>query len=242
MYSATFAFTGFSEVEELVHVRNRCRGPPQDSAASKVGHRWEQWMPLSFLARRALGDRDRVHALGQVDRTAHVHRSITNGRLLVRHDTSSRIRNNRAMSDHEEHPAEKGSEPARANRRLRRLLGILSALVSLACLVVLAVSRTRVYTAPPTPQPADHVVTTPDEVSRYLKAYFPSSQSSSNPPIFIPTGIYLGSMRFKGPYNVQMSGYVWQRYANDVPRISAKASSFPKASTRGSKVYSGRQE
>ena len=46
---------------------------------------------------------------------AHVQRSITNGRLLVRHDTSSRIRNNRAMSDHEERPAEKGSEPTRAH-------------------------------------------------------------------------------------------------------------------------------
>jgi cell division septal protein FtsQ len=75
------------------------------------------------------------------------------------------------MNDHEEHSAEKRPEPTRANLRLRRLLGILSALVSLACLVVLVVIWTRVYTAPPVPQPADHVVTTPDEVSRYLKAY-----------------------------------------------------------------------
>ena len=75
-----------------------------------------------------------------------------------------------------------------------------------------------------------------------LKAYFPSSQSSSNPPIFIPTGIYLGSMRFKGPYNVQMSGYVWQRYANDVPKDIRKGVEFPESEyTRVEKVYSGRQ-
>jgi hypothetical protein len=135
------------------------------------------------------------------------------------------------MDDHEEQPAEKRSEPTRGNQRQRRLFGTLSALVSFACLVVLVVTWTRVYTAPPAPQPADHVVTTPDEVSRYLKSYFPSSESSSNPPIFIPTGMYLESIQFKGPYNVKVSGYVWQLYANDVPKYIDKGVEFPEADT-----------
>ena len=146
------------------------------------------------------------------------------------------------MVDHEEQPAEKRSEPTRGNRRQRRLFGTLSALVSFACLVVLVVTWTRVYTAPPAPQPADHVVTTPDEVSRYLKAYFPSSESSSNPPIFIPTGMYLESIQFKGPYNVKVSGYVWQLYANDVPKYIDKGVEFPEADySTLEQVYSGRQ-
>jgi hypothetical protein len=122
------------------------------------------------------------------------------------------------------------------------MLGILSALFSLACLVVLVVTWTRVYTAPSVPQPADHVVTTPDEVSRYLKAYIPSSESSSNPPIFIPTGMYIATMQFKGPYKVQMSGYVWQRYADDVPNDIREGVVFPESEyTRVEQVYSGRQ-
>jgi hypothetical protein len=111
------------------------------------------------------------------------------------------------MDDHEEQP-EKRAEPAGISRRTRQLLVVSSALVSLVCLVVLVGTWARVYTTPPAPDPADTVVTTPDEVSRYLKTYFSSLESGSNAPVFIPTGIYIESMRFKGPYNVQMSGYV----------------------------------
>jgi hypothetical protein len=52
------------------------RGP------SKVGHRWELWMRLSFRARHALENRIRVHALGQVDRT-RLRVSVDNERQAV---------------------------------------------------------------------------------------------------------------------------------------------------------------
>jgi len=62
------------------------------------------------------------------------------------------------------------------------------------------------------------VVTTQDEVTRYLEALMPDPEPGSEPPVYIPTGLYIESLQFKGPYGVQVSGYVWQRYANDLPK------------------------
>ena len=76
----------------------------------------------------------------------------------------------------------------------------------------------RAYTAAPAPAPAETVVTTQDEVTRYLAALMPDPEPGSEPPVFIPTGLYIESLQFKGPYGVQVSGYVWQRYANDLPK------------------------
>jgi hypothetical protein len=71
--------------------------------------------------------------------------------------------------------AEEAEEAADLRRsddisRLRRRLRIVSALISLVFLIVLVGMWVGVYTAPPTPDPADTVVTTPDEVRRYLEA------------------------------------------------------------------------
>jgi len=118
----------------------------------------------------------------------------------------------------------------------------LSALVSLACLAVLVGVWVRVYTAPPAPDPADTVVTTPGEATRYLEALVPPPGPGSEPPVFIPTGLYIESVQFKGPYNVQVSGYVWQRYADDLPRGIDKGFAMPEAEyARVEEVYRARQ-
>jgi hypothetical protein len=137
---------------------------------------------------------------------------------------------------------EKHSEAEGVPRRTRRRLWILSALVSLACLAVLVGVWVRVYTAPPAPDPADTVVTTPDEATRYLEALVPAPGPGSEPPVFIPTGLYIESVQFKGPYNVQVSGYVWQRYADDLPRGIDKGFAMPEAEyARVEEVYRARQ-
>ena len=128
------------------------------------------------------------------------------------------------MVDLEKHSEAEGIAP-----RTRRRLWILSALVSLACLIVLVGTWVRVYTAPPAPDPADTVVTTPDETTRYLETLVPAPEPGSEPPVFIPTGLYIGSVQFKGPYNVQVSGYVWQRYADDLPQGIDKGFAMPEA-------------
>ena len=141
------------------------------------------------------------------------------------------------MVDLEKHPEAEG-----VSRRTRRRLWALSALVSLACLVVLVGTWVRVYTAPPTPDPADTVVTAPEEATRYLETLVPAPEPGSEPPIFIPTGLYVESMQFKGPYNVQVSGYVWQRYADDLPQDITEGVVLPEAEyARYEEVYRAQQ-
>ena len=102
--------------------------------------------------------------------------------------------------------------------RISRWAWGVSALISLGCLIAIGTMWVRAYTAAPAPAPADTVVTTQDEVTRYLEALMPDPEPGSEPPVFIPTGLYIESLQFKGPYGVQVSGYVWQRYANDLPK------------------------
>ena len=102
--------------------------------------------------------------------------------------------------------------------RISRWAWGVSALVSLGCLIAIGTMWVRAYTAAPAPAPAETVVTTQDEVTRYLEALMPDPEPGSEPPVFIPTGLYIESLQFKGPYSVQVSGYVWQRYANDLPK------------------------
>jgi hypothetical protein len=126
--------------------------------------------------------------------------------------------------------------------RLRRRLRIVSGLISLAFLIVLCGMWVDVYTEPPTPDLADTVVTTPDEVTRYLEAYVPAHESGDEPPVFIPTGLYIESVEFKGPYDVLVSGYIWQRYANDLPQDLDKGFILPEAQYVGSsEVYRAQQ-
>jgi hypothetical protein len=126
--------------------------------------------------------------------------------------------------------------------RLRRRLWIVSALISLACLIVLGGMWVGAYTAPPTPDPADTVVTTPDEVTSYLDAYVPAPELGGEPPVFIPTGLYIESVEFKGPYDVLVTGYIWQRYADDLPQDLDKGFVMPEAQyIRTNQVYRAQQ-
>src|SRR5215212_9808087 len=126
--------------------------------------------------------------------------------------------------------------------RLRRRLWIVSALISLACLIVLGGMWIDAYTAPPTPDPADTVLTTPEEVTDYLDAYVPAPDPGDEAPVFIPTGLYLESVEFKGPYDLLVTGYIWQRYADDLPQDLDKGFVLPEAQNiRTSQVYRARQ-
>lgn len=127
--------------------------------------------------------------------------------------------------------------------RLERQLWIGSVLISLALLIAVGGILVRVYTAPTTPDPADTVVTTPDEVTRFLDAHVPPPQRGAEPPVFIPTGLYIESVEFSGPYTVEVSGNIWQRYANQVPQDLTKGVLFPEAKVQPTltEVYRVRQ-
>jgi hypothetical protein len=89
--------------------------------------------------------------------------------------------------------------------RISRWAWSVSALISLGCLIAVGTMWVRAYTASPAPAPADTVVTSQDEVTRYLAALNPAPERGSEPPVFIPTGLYIESIQFKGPYDVQVS-------------------------------------
>jgi hypothetical protein len=113
--------------------------------------------------------------------------------------------------------------------RIRRRLRIVSAFISLAFLIVLGGMWVSVYTAPSAPDPADTVMTTPEEVRRYLAAHVPAPEDGSEPPVFIPTGLYIEAVEFNGPYKVDVSGYIWQLYPNDLPDGLDKGVVMPEA-------------
>jgi hypothetical protein len=61
-------------------------------------------------------------------------------------------------------------------------------------------------------------------------------------PVFIPTGLYIESVEFKGPYDVVVSGYIWQRYADDLPQDLDKGFVMPEAQyVRFDEVYRAQQ-
>jgi hypothetical protein len=125
--------------------------------------------------------------------------------------------------------AETTEDHKRAKRVSRRRLWIVSVLVSLACVTAVGAILTSVYTAPTTPDPADTVVTTANEVTRYLGAHVPAPVRGAESPVFIPTGLYIESVEFSGPYTLEVSGQIWQRYANDLPKDIGKGVFLPEA-------------
>ena len=113
--------------------------------------------------------------------------------------------------------------------RRHRQLWTASVLISLACLIAIVGISVSVRMAPTTPDPADTVVTTRDEVTRYLAAHVPAPVRGTEPPVFIPTGLYIQSVEFTGPYTLEISGQIWQRYANDLPNDINKGVFLPEA-------------
>jgi hypothetical protein len=95
--------------------------------------------------------------------------------------------------------------------RRHRQLWLGSVLISIACVLAVISISISVYTAPTKPDPADTVMTDPGAVRDYLGAHVPASAQGAEPPVFIPTGLYIESVEFSGPYTVEVSGQIWQR-------------------------------
>ncbi|MBA3450727.1 MAG: hypothetical protein H0T18_05890 [Chloroflexia bacterium] len=68
-------------------------------------------------------------------------------------------------------------------------------------------------------------VTTAADVDAYLADYGPAGVSS----VRIPTGVHVQSMEFLNGDNVQMAGYVWQRFGPDVPQDLLRGVVLPEA-------------
>ncbi|MCP4157866.1 MAG: hypothetical protein GY757_59705 [bacterium] len=46
-------------------------------------------------------------------------------------------------------------------------------------------------------------------------------------PVFIPTGLFIQSMEFKDANNIEVSGFVWQKFARDIPPELRQGINFP---------------
>lgn len=121
-----------------------------------------------------------------------------------------------------------------------RWLYFTSALVSLVCLAIIVYTWYRVYNAPPVLYPGETLMTNRDDIKTFLdKTVAPINTGEG--PFYIPTGIVIQSLEFKGPYTIQVAGYIWQRYDNALPELD-KGIVFPEADTTiMNKVYETKQ-
>lgn len=114
-------------------------------------------------------------------------------------------------------PTARDRERESADRRLRRRLWTLSIGFSLFCFAILVGWLYRSYAASPNAQ-VEGVVTSTTELTPILDKYAARSAASGwEPPIYIPTGIFVQSIEFVSSYNVRVTGFIWQHYSTQVP-------------------------
>lgn len=56
-----------------------------------------------------------------------------------------------------------------------------------------------------------------------------SLQRHTAPPVYLPTGMFIDSVRLTGDNAAMMTGYIWQKYDTSVPRDLSRAISIPMA-------------
>ncbi len=133
-------------------------------------------------------------------------------------------------------------EPPQANPfSLRVRAYAVSALVSLVVLGLLVWIWMRVYSAPPLAYPGETIIVSDAQLQQYLDAHV-TPFNTGEPPIYIPTGIVVQSLEFKGPYTIQASGYIWQRYSDSNAADVDRGVVFPESDTTTlNKVYETHQ-
>ena len=111
-----------------------------------------------------------------------------------------------------------------------RQLWMVSVGVSFLFAAVIVAILYRSHSAPE-PLPDDQVMaSTPADLATLKPAYEQRSAAAGwEKPIYIPTGLFIQSIEFTGPYNVRMTGYVWQRYGKDVPATLRRGVVLPEA-------------
>ncbi len=121
-----------------------------------------------------------------------------------------------------------------------RRLALGSAFAALIFLAVIVAVWLAVYTAPPPLYPGEIQLLTPEQAQTVLNTYAPATADA--PRYDIPTGILVQSVEFKGPYTLQTSGFIWQRYADSLPADLDRGVILPEAeSTTWTKVYETHQ-
>lgn len=108
--------------------------------------------------------------------------------------------------------------------------GWLAALFSVLCLITISVIWVSEQDEPYDRAPDETVITDAGEALGFAQANSHTGIDASDPATYIPTGIMIQSLEFKGPYTLQMAGYLWQRYPADREDID-RGVVFPEADT-----------
>src|SRR5262249_4765374 len=118
---------------------------------------------------------------------------------------------------------------SKTRARSTRWPWICSSLISLTCMLVLVAVWWRVYSAPPPRYPGEIVLTTDEQARGFLRAHVPRPSAAEEAPMYIPTGVFIQSAQFKGPYTVLVAGYIWQRYQDGLPHDLERGVVLPEA-------------
>jgi hypothetical protein len=113
----------------------------------------------------------------------------------------------------------------RPERGTLKAMGATSAAWSVALLVALAIAWYFIAVSELQDRWHGTLVTTPAEADAYLGAHTPAGID----PMRIPTGVLVQSMEFLNGDNVQVTGYIWQRYGPEIPEDLAQGVVLPEA-------------
>jgi len=68
------------------------------------------------------------------------------------------------------------------------------------------------------------------DLETFKKSYTTESLLNRNdPPLYVPTGVFVQSIEFTSANNVIMTGYIWQRYHNEYHKTLSRGVVFPEA-------------
>jgi len=120
--------------------------------------------------------------------------------------------------------------------RWMTVAGWLAAVFSVLCVIVISAVWVGHQDVPYQDAPDETRVTTQAQVDAFNDANVDTGPDAEV-PTYIPTGVMIQSLEFKGPYTLQMAGYLWQLYPLDREDID-RGVVFPEADTTNfSKVY-----
>jgi hypothetical protein len=66
-------------------------------------------------------------------------------------------------------------------------------------------------------------------VERYVRAHLETWTDTDAPPVLVPTGVFVQSLRFESAADVHVTGYVWQKYPDGVPADLNRGFVLPEA-------------
>lgn len=128
-------------------------------------------------------------------------------------------------------------ETAIHNKRL----WLIALLISLTCIVLVASKWNQVQREHGS---LEDRVNDKADLQRVLSAGDTVEFKNGRQPILIPTGYFIQSLAFNSASDVNVTGYIWQKYPTDFPAEITKSFIFPEevnsSSTTLREVYSGR--